>query len=397
MIAQVFEPFSGGHHTLYVSVILPALVRLLDEGKLDRVILTTTDRHRDSASFASALAKFESKVVFDVVEAGDIYAKGHKVTGMLVDSIERNKPDYLVATSADNGALSLALRGLLGSHTAPRDMISIGIMHYGSYERQHGMANRARDMVQRFSRKFSPWSHIYFVNPLLYDHLKRTDTRIKLLPHPVEPQPAVLKAYARTSLQLPVLGTYLGKIGQSNGTKAIPELLAAFRAASLPADHRLLLAGKIHPPYRELIDREYADLVREGRLMFFDRHLRPEELHFAARAVDVIAIPDYTGNLSSTLLEAVAAERPVLADRGGYTGTVVERFGLGYAANQRDHASYTAALVAAMETSQDFVLSAEARRLLDYHDPLNFVETLLQPLYARLGITTRLTPSWDSI
>ncbi len=237
MIAQVFEPFSGGHHTKYVAFMLPALVRLLDEGRLERVILTTTSRHRESPFFADSLSQYASKVVFDVVAAGDIYDRGHEVSAMLLDSLERNRPDYVVFTSADNGALTLALRCLVRSRFRARDVTSVGILHYGFHEPARGVRDRLQDGVHRFSRRFSPWSEVHVVNPQLYDFIRRragwAQRRLRLLPDPVEPRAPVAKVRAREALGIPVDGTYLAAVGKSNSTKAIPDLLAAFRAARL--------------------------------------------------------------------------------------------------------------------------------------------------------------------
>jgi glycosyltransferase involved in cell wall biosynthesis len=399
VIAQVFEPFSGGHHTSYVSFVLPALIRLLDSGHLDSVVFTTTDYHAESPAFRELLSQYANRVAFDIVPAGDIYASGHTVTDILLDSLKRNRPDFVVSTSADNGGLSLAMRCLVDPVFRTRSITSVGVLHYGSYERPRGIRGLLKNAMHRFSRRFSPWTEIQVVNPLLYEHLAtartRTSRRMKLLPDPVSAVEPIGKPDARKLLGLPVVGTYLGQIGQSNATKAIPELLGAFRAASPRSDQRLLMAGKIYRPFRELIDREYQDLVDRGQLILVDRYLSLEDMRVARSAADVIAIPDYTGKLSSTLLAAVATKRPVIADRGGYTGTILDRFSVGYPADLRDRASFAAAIESALETGRDFEFSEKANRLVQFHDPENFIDTLLRPLYARLKIPMRTHLNWD--
>jgi len=256
-----------------------------------------------------------------------------------------------------------------------------------------------RDNLQRFARRFSPWTELQFVNPLLFEFTKRrallANGRAKLLPHPVATKPAIAKADARRTLGIPVDGTYIGQIGKSDGRKAVPELLAAFRAADLPSDRRLLLAGTQYGPYRELLDRQYADLIQSGRLVVLDRYLRSEEFHVANCAVDVVSVAYYTDQLSANLLAAVAAERPVIGDRRGYTGMMIDTFDVGYAADVRDHAALTSAVVSAMQRGPGFALSAKARRLLEFHSPQNFVDTLLGGLYERLGVEQATTKSWD--
>jgi glycosyltransferase involved in cell wall biosynthesis len=398
LTAQIFEPFAGWHHTKYVSFLLPPLIRLLEAGQLERIVLTTTTMHRDSAYFADLLSRYESKIELDVVYVENIGA-GHIVSKMLLDSVKRNRPDYLVSTSANNGALTLALRSLYRSEFRNRQLTSIGVIHNGFYESVRGLKDRAKDAIHRFSRRFSPWSELHVVNPLLHSFLERrggwTQGRLRLLPDPVDLVAPVTKAAARERLQIPVDGTYIGQVGKSDPRKAIPELLAAFRAARLSSDQRLLLAGSLHPPYKTLIEREYADLVREQRLILIDRYLRHEELHLANSALDVAAVTYYTDQLSGNMLAAIAAERPVLADKGGYTGMVIDKFDAGYAVDIRDHDALTATINNAMSKSVGFHISSSARRLLQFHDPQNFADTLLRTLYQRLGVPTAGIKTWD--
>lgn len=399
MRVQIFEPFAGGHHTEYVAFLLPELVRLLDAGRIEKIVLTTTSRHRESSAFADSLLAFEPKVTFDVVPAGDIYHSGSTVASILLDSIKRNRPDFVVSTSADNGALPLALRTLLRSDFRARRITSAGVFHYGSHEGVRGVRNRARDAALHFAQRFSPWSERHFVNPLLYEYTARraglTDGRAKLLPHPVARKPLIAKPDARRSLGIPVDGTYIGQIGKSDGRKAVPELLAAFRAARLPSDRRLLLAGTQYGPYKDLVEQQYGDLIEEGRLIVVDRYLRPDEFHVANCAVDAVSVAYYTDQLSANLLAALAAERPVIGDRRGYSGMVIDTFAAGYAADIRDRPELTSAVVAAMNGAPAFQLSEKARRLLEFHRPQNFVATLLAGLYRRLGDAPATTTSWD--
>jgi len=396
---QIFEPFSGGHQTEYVAFLLPTLVRLRAAGQLERIVLTTTSRHRDTAAFAELLEPFASNVDFDVVAAGDIYGSGRTVADILLDAVKRNTPDYLISTSADNGALALAVRCLAGSDFRSRRITSVGVLHYGSPRPLRGVRNRLTAAAQTFARRFGPWSELHVVNPMLYETTMRqgrwAEDRVKLLPHPVAVQSVIAKAAARQSLGIPVDGAYIGQIGKSDGRKAIPELLAAFRAAELPADRRILLAGTQYAPHRALIAEHYADMVRDGRLIVLDRYLPREELFVATCAMDVISVAYYTDQLSANLLAAVAAGRPVIGQRTGYTGMIIDAFGVGYATDIRDPRDFATSVTAAFAAGPDFRLSPAAQRLLHFHDPQHFVDTLLRPLYARLGLAPVRSPSWN--
>lgn len=394
---QIFEPWAGRHHTKYVALLLPTLVRLRASGAIDRIVVSTSSMHLESSYFADRLAPFRGEVEFDAL-AGDFDdVSGSRVTTALLDAMRRIRPDFVIATSANNGGLSLALRSLLGSPLRARDVVSAGVIHNGFTRPVTRLKDRFRDAIHRFARRFAPWSTLYVVNPVLYGVLQRSPhgTRnLRLLPDPVEVLPALDKRTAREKLGLPVDGRYVGHVGQSDDRKAVPELLAAFRAAGLEQTDRLLIAGKQHPPYRELIGREYADLIEQGRLIVIDRYLDPDELHASNGACDVLAISYYTDELSGNLLAATAARRPVIASNRGYSGMMIETFGLGWSCDLFDPAAFASTLHLAVTSSADFALSASAEELLQFHDPQNFADTLLAQLYSKIGREPAPVKTW---
>jgi glycosyltransferase involved in cell wall biosynthesis len=394
---QIFEPFAGRHHTKYIAFLLSTLVGLRAAGSIDRIVVSTAQMHLESSYFADRLAQFEREVTFDML-SGDFHnASGALVTSALMDAVARIQPDFLISTSANNGALTLAIRSLFGSPFKARGIVSAGIIHNGFAVPQVDMKNRIRDLVHRFSRRFAPWSELHIVNPLLYEALCRSDERnvLRLVPDPVEMRAPLDKRTARSMLGLPAEGRYIGYVGQSDGRKAIPELLAAFRTANLPTSDRLLILGRLHPPYKALIERDYADLVEHRRLIVSDRYLDNDELHAANCASDVVAVTYYIDELSSNMLAATSAGRPVIARRHGYTGMMIERFGLGWACDVLDPADFTRVLGEAVAGSPPYKLSPAAEKLLQYHDPQNYANTVLASLYERIGTKPPATMTWE--
>jgi len=397
MTVAIFEPFSGGHHTKYVALILPTLEGLRARGLIDRIVVITSTTHRESAAFADRLAAFTTSVDFDVVKGDFRSEPGHKVTQMLVEAIKRHQPDFLISTSANNGALTLALQSFFDRSFRARGMTSVGIIHNGFSAPVSRIGDRLRDGIHRFSRRYAPWSEIHIVNPVLFEHVRLqgswTSGRLKMLPDPVA-RPDGDFADARRELNLPLEGFIIGMIGQSDGRKALPELLSAFREARLGPDHRLLIAGTLHDPYREHLAQEYCDELRDGRILVIDRYLHPRELQAANAACDVIAVTYYTDELSSNLLAATAARRPLIASSVGYTGMMVNTFRLGWSCDVFDHAAFTEAIRKAATEARDYLPSDAADRLLQFHDPQNFVNTLLRSLYSRLAIPAPDVKSW---
>lgn len=68
MVVQIFEMFSGGYHTKYLELVLAKLVQLRDEGKIVLIILTTSEKHRNSRDFADRLARFSTEICLDIIE-----------------------------------------------------------------------------------------------------------------------------------------------------------------------------------------------------------------------------------------------------------------------------------------------------------------------------------------
>lgn len=398
MIVEIFEPFSGGHHTKYIALLLPTLVSLKERGFIHRLVVTTSTTHRESAAFTDRLAQYADAVDFEFIEGNFRSEPGRRVTDILFESLERNKPNFLIVTSANNGALTLAVRSLVNKCFKRADFTSVGIIHNGFSRPATHFKDRFRDNIHRFSRKHAPWSEMYIVNPVLFERIllqgDNLRDRVKMLPDPVQ-VPDPVASDARQILGLPAAGRIIGMIGQSDGRKAIPELLAAFRDSKAEETDRLLLAGTLYEPYRLLIHKQYADLLESGRVILIDRYLHPHELQAANFASDVVAVTYYTDELSSNLLAAVAARRPVIGSFLGYSGLIIGKFQVGWQCDVFNHASFTSAVSQAFNACHDYVPSTAAQRLLAYHDPDNFVSTLLARLYELLDLPTHEVKSWN--
>ncbi len=401
MIVQIFEPFGGGHHTKYIRALLPALIRLREQGYVRKVVVTTSAAHRDSPAFRDQLAHYAADVDFDVSLPPFVFKMNASgaIAGALLDSVARVRPDYLISTTADIQSVALASRAVLRARSLPKSIHSVGIFHAGYGDMAQRPNDRLKDAVYRFAWRFSPWSQVHTVNPMLYESLEQRERdagRLRVLPHPVERLGQIDKAVARRTLGIPVEGRYIGCIGTGDRRKAIPELLHAFRAAASGPRDRFLLAGRLEERYRALIAREFFDLVRAGRLIVIDRYLTTAEHAAGLCAVDVCAVVYYPKpGLSANLLEAACAGRPVVAGACGYTGMAVERFGLGWTCDVRNRDALAATIRTALAESVEYRAGAKVARLLAFHDPENYAGTVLGPLYERAGLPPPQTRTWE--
>lgn len=400
MKIQVFEQFEGGHHTNYIEALLPELARLVDKKIIDQVVITVTQKHFTALQASAVVQQVSDLIQFDPslprVSPNPSWKERKQITNHLLNAIKQHQPDYLISTSADYESLFLAIRRWFGLPSLPKQLISLGIFHYG-YVGAAGTkrSDRIKQLIYSFAWKNSTWSRLLMVNPMVYEALSQKNfplrQRIGLLPDPVPSSIYSDKITARKMLNLPTEGRYVGFIGVMDARKAIPELLAAWQAAQSDANDYLLLAGQIDPGYRQLLETEYSELLQQGRIILLDQHLSPDQLIAGYSALDVVAVVQYQrSNLSANLLKAIAAGRPAIVDRYGYTGMLVERFQVGRACDVTNHADLTATLKMVLADSLNYTLSANAKRLIQFHHPNNFAHTVLE------GLAGLLPPDYSS-
>ncbi len=402
MRVHVFAPVAGGPLTQYVAHLLPTLLQLVDEARVECVTVTLSRQHYESPFFQEYLAPFSPRVTFDVIDLplGNRFAAAIAMSEALLSAIARVRSDYVISVYADYGASMLALRCCVpGLGSALERVDSVGIVHHGHTGPVHGWRDRVRDGIHRLTRRLSPWSETFVVNPMLLDAIESQDSYARsthrLLPHPVGPPRALDRPAARAALGIPQDGQYLAFVGRTDGRKAIPELLAAFRAADLAANDRLLIAGLLYEPHRALVQSDFADLIRDGRIVSIDRHLSSDEVGLAFSAADVVAVTYYPmDDISANLLSAVAAGRPVLANDHGYCKRMIADFELGWSCDVRNHAVFAETIQRAMLGCESFPIMEKTRRLIEFHRPENYTETVLARLNRLLEIKTEDVRSW---
>ena len=391
MRTLVFEQWQGGHYFNYLECLVPRLAELSGE-----VIVAITDRAASSERFARQLGHLRNlpNVRFDrqvtVPDRKNRWMFRMKLGKNVVDAIQRNKPDCVFLPSADEQVLALPLQALAGAGRRIRAIPVEAVIHYKSYTSCSNAAERMLSAVQSQLLRTKVFSRLNFVNFLQFE-----DAVARRLPwarmaraagDPVPQGPRIERPHARRLLGLEEGGRYIGMIGDLDARKAVPQTLAAFRAARLSGTDRLLLAGKLTPNYAQLVHEEYFDLVRNGRLVVIDRFLTDEELAHAFAALDLhcSVYNDFTG-LSSLMLKSVAAGVPVIVDDRGWARAVVRRFCIGRTADHRRPDEYATALREALEASAAYAETPAVARLLRFHSIENFTEGLVERVAAVAG------------
>lgn len=391
MKALVLEHWSGGHHFNYVE----CLVRRL-AGFCSEVVVATTPYSASSALFTRQLGPLRSlpNVRFDeelpVPRASGRLRFRLSLGRNVLDAITRHKPDLVYLPTADEQVLALPLHALAGARR-PRGAAIEALIHYKCFTADANARERLLSAVQCQLLRTGVFARLNFVNFLQFeDAVQRRPPLAKIARaagDPV-PQPArIARALARRALGLDPAGRYVGMVGGLDDRKAVPETLAAFRAAKLRRTDRLLLAGSLAPEWARLVRDEYHDLVRTGTLVVLDRFLTGEELAHAFAALDVhCSVFKSFDGLSSLMLKSIAAGVPVLVcDRPSWARATVRRFGVGHAADVASIDAFSRTLRQALESSAEHWEDEAVGRLLRFHSVENFTEGLVETAAARAG------------
>jgi len=391
MRALVFEQWQGGHYFNYLECLVPRLASFCDE-----VVVAITGSAAKSPRFAEQLAPLTAlpNVRFDCETAVPKHRSRLRfrlaLGTNLVDAVERNRPDCIVLPSADEQVLVLPLHALFGAARSLRGVHVEAILHYKGYTARDSRTERAVSALQCQFLKTGVFNRLNFVNFLQYENAVERGlpwaSLARAAGDPVPQPPRIDRTLARQVLGIETAGRFVGMIGDLDARKAVPETLAAFRAARLASDDRLLLAGKLAPDYSQLVRSAYQDLLRDGRLIVMDRFLSEEELRAGFAALDLhISVYRHFAGLSSLMLKSLAAGVPVLANDHGWGRAVVMRFQVGRTANPNDVDGYAATLRAALDESTAYQESSATRRLLDFHSVDNFTGGVIEPIARTAG------------
>ena len=381
MKALVFEQWQGGHYFNYLECLVPRLASFCDE-----VVMAVTESAATSAVFAEKLGKVAAlpgvridcgvAIPRERTSAAIRLRLGRNV----VDAVVRNRPDYVFLPSADEQILALPLLALCGARRHLRGVPIEAVLHYKGYtSRGHGRDGWL-SALQRGLLQAGVFTHLNFVNFLQYEDAIGFPPPLGRLARaagdPVPPSAPMSRDDARRELGLPTDGRYVGMVGELDLRKAVPEALAAFRAAGLGTTDRFLLGGRLHESHRRLVRDDYQDLVRSGRLVVMDRYLSETEFAACFAAVDVnCSVYHSFAGLSSVLLKGMAAGRTALTSDIGWSRAVVRRFRVGRTTSTRVD-DFARSMRDALDESIDYREDVAVQRFLEFHSISNFVHGL---------------------
>lgn len=386
----IFEPDHRGHHFPYLRLLVPALRQLSKD-----IIVSTNPDARTSPEFAAHLSHLADCFTLDptVVDRGASPLKSAIARAGAFERVVRvHRPDHVFIPYADGLTQMLGTRRLMGRYCVPRGVETEALLMRGRFAYP---ASDFRDSVRAWTSwaltRLAPWHVLHHLDPVPFARIRKAGgslaRRSHLMPDPIDPLPEMDPSDARRRLGLELDGRYVGCCGMIDSRKGADLLIRAFAAAKLRPDDRLLLAGRFSPDVRRLVDTDYADLARSGRICVLDRYLSNDELDAAVIALDVMCTP-YPRHIGSAsiIIRAAAAGRPVVANSFGWMGFIVNRFQLGRTCNVLDANELTAAIESALAEAAGYRPSEAARRLVAYHTPDNFRACWTARIRQRLGL-----------
>jgi len=123
----------------------------------------------------------------------------------------------------------------------------------------------------------------------------------------------------RRNLNIPELGPVVGTIARLAPQKGVSYFL---KAASLLKEYQVNFLVVGDGPLEETLKQEAAELGLQGRVIFAGRR---ENIAEILSVLDIFVLPSITEGLPLTILEAMAAGKPVVATRvGGVPEAIVE-------------------------------------------------------------------------
>jgi glycosyltransferase involved in cell wall biosynthesis len=397
MRVLIEQQFHLGHHYQYVAHLLPALSNLVDE-----VVVAITPAGRESAEFESSLAAFSDRVRFEPMlpEATPSYPMAERldVHRHLRRAVAAVAPDYVLIPSGDAQATAMALYRWTARGSLPGSVpCEVGI-HFGS-GRDAGARTRLSDWLNGLNLGLSGCKRIHLVNHLFWERLRHIPALggvFSPVPHPVLSPARVSASESRTALGVPAEGRYIGLAASLDSRKALNQFIHAFRAATSSPNDRLLLAGWMSDTQSHMIRQEHPDLLASGRLILKTGFLDQRTFQAAISALDVVCTPyPGFGGLSSTLLEAIGAGRPVLANSYGWCKAIVERFSIGWTCDVLDHEVFTRTIRTALSHFGDYKETEAIRRLRMFHSPDNYVSTWLHGIRQASGLDGPQPRTWE--
>jgi glycosyltransferase involved in cell wall biosynthesis len=369
----IFERDVGGHRLHHVHHLVDALADIGCE-----VIVASRTDARASPEWAVHLKPIESRFRFvpGPIHLPNNLRNGWRTGSDLLNTIRELRPDRVYIPCTEYFTQAAALRCLVtGRRRFPGPPIE-GHLNRGTYAYpSESLRDAVRSAISWRLALRSPWQITHLLDPWVWDELKGhgMPSDFRVIPEPVEPLPAISRDDALRTLGAPTDGRYLALVGGLTPNKGAEPLLLAFSQLKLAAEDRILLVGKMSKPIRELIDRDYAQLVKDRRLVTIDRYVSDFELGCGFIASDIVGVVhERLIGSSGALVRAAHAGRQLLTTSYGWAGWATKRFDLGRTVDVSDFEALKSTIADCFQNTTPYRRSEKGARFCKFHTLANW-------------------------
>lgn len=308
-ILHVVRPAAGGMKNHLLD-----LVRLTDQTRFDVTVVCPPD-----TSLFNDLAALGIKTI-PISLVGELSpTKDYAVIKSLVKYLHTSGTTILHAHSSKG-----ALVGRLAAALARTPVIVFTAHNSIFYEQWPGWKKKLFATVERFLARFT--DRIITVSDALKQELIEREglssKQLTTIYNGIAVDKFAIKVdtiAVRRSMAIPELGPVIGTIARLAPQKGVSYFL---KAASLLKEYQVNFMVVGDGPLREELEQEASELGLQNRVTFVGRR---ENIPEILATLDIFVLPSVTEGLPLTILEAMAAGKPVVATRvGGVPEAILE-------------------------------------------------------------------------
>ncbi|MGB9357073.1 MAG: glycosyltransferase [Acidimicrobiia bacterium] len=372
MTPTIYEPSPLGHRLDFVRLIATGLI---DLGLTPTWV--TTEAAAQSAEAATHLGGIlgDLDIRADATPLDDLSATNARARfNDLRQLASDQEVDWLYVPYGDHVAQLAAIPGLWPKTDTPTEALLFRARFAYPRDRHRDRALAAASLRAATA---TPWTHLFFLDPLAAEYLGRDGIgHHDLMPEPVEQHSPIDRNAARAMFDLPEDARVLALTGAIDERKGALELARAFADADLPDGVVLAYLGTVGTAIKPTLG---AMASADDRIVIVDRHLNDDEFWAAMCSADVLCAT-YLRHVGSSGIVARAAYlgTPMLSSDYGWVGEATRRYGLGTTVDTIDHENLTAAVERVARSDLASTRTATSEPFVAFNTPERFTDLWMQ-------------------
>ena len=390
MHVLIHEPNFSGHRFTTVRVLIDSLLTLNSQfNVISKLTLATTDAAVISDEFVEQLAQFSDQIeIYRLPNTNTSHnpvVKTHHQLMGLRKCLQEVEVDHLYMPYTDHQLQLLTIYKFLPGVNwwPPKPVTEVQIM---LSKFAYPFTRKMSKVLSLIAVKYCGAERVHLNDTFAIDYLKlhhpSNIAHVYNIPDPITKTITIDKSSARDYFQLPHDIRIIGLLGVLDERKGTDILVEAFSQASLRESDILLLAGRLSPSIRSLVDSK-----NDNRIVCLDRYLSEEELSNAISAMDLVVAPyqQIVGS-ASIIIRAAISNRMVLSADTGWAGAIIPKYQLGMTSSVKDIKAFSKSLETAIDQAQTFTTGRAAENFILYNSEQNVQDHWISLIKKRLGL-----------